>query len=229
MELCVELQSDCRALRGPVLGVGSSVRDIPSVPHTGGPVCGVGSSVRGYVFGTAHWGSSVEWPLPTRPYQSSSQLSLSLATAARVLFIAAPHVGMRACYPCERRCAQLLCVRAQAVAGGLAWQARSRERAQHRRTVCYADGWVRLVDVGHEALSARTKVGATAACLRATWYRRPASGQQAPAFAGEQGARGCGRRTSFRLVCERKGAADIAEHCLKLLEQCISRCASGGT
>ena len=56
-------------------------------------------------------------------------LSLSLATAARVLLIAAPHVGMRACYPCERRCAQLLCVRAQAVAGGLAWQARSRERA----------------------------------------------------------------------------------------------------
>lgn len=42
-----------------MLGVGSSVRDIPSVPHTGGPVCGVGSSVRGYVFGTAHWRSSV--------------------------------------------------------------------------------------------------------------------------------------------------------------------------
>ena len=101
--------------------------------------------------------------------------------------------------------------------------------ARNTCAVCYADGWVRLVDVGHEALSARTKVGATAACLRATWYRRPASGQQAPAFAGEQGARGCGRRTSFRLVCERKGAADIAEHCLKLLEQCIARCASGGT
>ena len=212
-----------------MLGVGSSVRDIPSVPHTGGQVCGVGCSVRGYVFGTAHWRSSVWSGRCQQDHQSSSQLSLSLATAARVLLIAAPHVGMRACYPCERRCAQLLCVRAQAVAGGLAWQARSRERAQHRRIVCYADGWVRLVDVGHEALSARTKVGATAACLRATWYRRPASGQQAPAFAGEQGARGCGRRTSFRLVCERKGAADIAEHCLKLLEQCISRCASGGT
>ena len=192
-------------------------------------MCGVGSSVRGYVFGTAHWRSSVWSGRCQQDHQSSSQLSLSLATAARVLLIAAPHVGMRACYPCERRCAQLLCVRAQAVAGGLAWQARSRERARHRRIVCYADGWVRLVDVGHEALSARTKVGATAACLRATWYRRPASGQQAPAFAGEQGARGCGRRTSFRLVCERKGAADIAEHCLKLLEQCIARCASGGT
>ena len=190
-----------------------------------------GLQCAGHTFGAAHWRSSVEWPLPTRPYQSSSQLSsLSLSqTAARVLFIAAPHVGMLACYPCERRCAQLLYVRAQAVAGGLAWQARRRERAQHRRAVCCADGWVRLVDVGHEALSARTKVGATVACLRATWYRRPASGQQAPAFAGEQGARGCGRRTRFRLVCERKGAADIAEHCLKLLEQCIARCASGGT
>ena len=155
-------------------------------------------------------------------------LKFLLRTNRRACFIAAPHFGMLACYLCERRCAQLLCVRAQAVAGGLAWQARSRERAQHRRTVCYADGWVRLVDVGHEALSARTKVSATAACLRATWYRRPASGQQAPAFAGEQGARGCGRRTSFRLVCESKGAADIAEHCLKLLEQCIARCGSGG-
>ena len=60
-----------------MLGVGSSVRDIPLVPHTGGPVCGVGSSVRGYVFGTAHWRSSVEWPLPTRPYQSSSHSSHS--------------------------------------------------------------------------------------------------------------------------------------------------------
>ena len=213
-----------------MLGVGSSVRDIPSVPHTGGPVCGVGSSVRGYVFGTAHWRSSVWSGRCQQDHIRAALSSPSLSQpAARVLLIAAPHVGMLACYPCERRCAQLLCVRAQAVAGGLAWQARSRERAQHRRAVCCADGWVRLVDVGHEALSARTKVGATAACLRATWYRRPASGQQAPAFAGEQGARGCGRRTSFRLVCERKAAADIAEHCLKLLEQCIARCASGET
>ena len=197
----------CRTLEVKCVVWAAVCGAMSSVPRTGGPVCGVAVANK----------------------TIKAALSLSLATAARVLLIAAPHVGMRACYPCEQRCAQLLCVRAQAVAGGLAWQARSRERAQHRRIVCYADGWVRLVDVGHEALSARTKVGATAACLRATWYRRPASGQQAPAFAGEQGARGCGRRTSFRLVCERKGAADIAEHCLKLLEQCIARCASGGT
>ena len=153
----------------------------------------------------------------------------SISQTAWSALIAAPHVGMLACYPCERTCTQLLCVRAQTAAGGLAWQARSRESTQHRRAVCCADGWVRLVDVGHEALSARTKVGATDVCLHTTWCRRSAADQQAPAFAGEQGARGCGRRTSFRLVCERKGAADIAEHCLKLLEQCIARCGSGGT
>ena len=165
-----------------MLGVGSSVRDIPSVPHTGGQVCGVGSSVRGYVFGTAHWRSSVEWPLPTRPYQSSSP-SLSQPPRACSLL---PRPMLECSHAIRaNEGAHNFCVFGRNLLQA-AWPGKQGAgSARNTCAVCYADGWVRLVDVGHEALSARTKVGATAACLRATWYRRPASGQQAPAFAGE--------------------------------------------